>query len=313
MAGLASFPVVSNIAAFRSALFRDEHNHERTLQQRGGAWFGHKFISAVSIPANGAAFVAGCAGLALTSCTLGAFKVAVFAATLGNVEMKFSTGFIWTAERTFSALLDTLQNIGELLYDTFDLTCHAFRGVRWVLTAINIGCLTHLILKAVTFVCKRIEAGVSVTIKDEMSLPNASLQAFSPLYALNQAVIARSSLYENQSLMRIAEHKALTLLNIPAHAVVATLSCVLSAAGVVAAAAKGIIYATTNQHIPFATGFIYTATLSVEASYNIARNIVDLGADAAVLLYKAANVLPIQKAVVTALQVVAFIPRAIIS
>ncbi len=313
MAGLASFPVVSNITAFRSTLFRDEHNHDHTQEQRLRAWFGHKLISAVSIPANVAAVGVGCAGIALTSCTLGAFKVAVFAATLGNVEPKFSTGFIWTAKRTFSALLDTLQNGGELLYDTMDLTYQAFRVARWVLTAINIGCITHLISKALVFVCKRIEAGVAVTINDEMSLPNASLQVLSPLYTLNQEVIARSSLYKDQSLRHIAEHKALTIINIPANAAVAAVTCALSAAGIVAAVAKGIIYATTNQRIPFATGFIYTATLSLEACYNAARNVVDLGADAAVLLYKAANVLPIQKAVVTALQVVAYIPRAIIS
>lgn len=311
---LAGFPVIATLNKSRSQYFEKSHASTDPLKHRIGSWFAHKAISCISLPCNLAAISLGTAGAALTACTLGAAKVLTFAVTLGHIKPEFSIGFLWLTERTFSSLVEVVFTLGELIYDAGDLCYQGYRGVKWVLEALRLNFLAHYLKEACIFIGKRLEEGVLITANDEAAIQPVHLQEVIPfLSKLNQATLSRSPYAADQPLKMWVEHKALSLLNIPAHAVVALSSGALSIASTVAFVAKSLLFAIARIHIPHPTGFAYTAPLCMEAATNTIRNTVDVMADVAVLVYKIADATHLTQALVKVGDVILYIPRAILT
>lgn len=310
----AGFPCISKLNAKRHNLFEKSHaakflpgHPDLPLTTRVGCWLGHKALSVISFPANAIATGLGLAGMAATACTLGAYKVIAFAATLGKTKYTFPIGFNWLAERTFSSLANIVINAGELLFDAGDLAYQGYRGVKFVLTALKMDFLARHIKKALIFVGDRLEAGFMKAGEDERKLP----KPMSVLQELNEATHSRSCFKGDQPLKRWFEHKCLSVVNIPANAIVAGLAAVASIAGLVAASAKAVLYAGTNIHISIPTGYAYTGTIFEKASVNVLENSAEVVADLAVIIYRIADKLHITQAVVKVAEVVAYIPKAI--
>ena len=62
---------------------------------------------------------------------LGALKIAVFAATLGNIELKFPTGVVYLGERGLHSICHLLNNTGELSYDVAKASYEGYRALHW--------------------------------------------------------------------------------------------------------------------------------------------------------------------------------------
>lgn len=316
MVKLASFPGVSRINNARTTLFSKSHNIKLRPSDRDASkttqiacWLGHKAVSLISLPANGVAIGLGLAGMTATACTLGAFKVFTYAVTLGNIKPKFSIGFLWLGERTFTSFSNIFKNVEELGYDTARLAYNGYRGVKSVLTALKLNYLIPYIKQAIEFIGKRIDKGIDVAGKDEESLPTPQ-ELFREL---NKATIARSCFKGEQPISRWFEHKALSMINIPVNVAVATLSGVACLAGAVAFTAKVTLYAATNIHISTPTGAGYTGWHFANASYNTLRNSAEVVADLAVIVYRIADALHITQAVVAVKNVIEYIPKAILT
>lgn len=317
MGKIGKFPVVKDINAFRSDLFKKSHNmgyyerHPQSMAVRTSCWLLHKAVSVISLPANAVAIGVGCAGMVATASTLGALKIAVHTLSLGNFELKFPIGFVWLGERTVISLSQTFDNIGELTFDYVELLCEGYRGVRFVLTALKMGHLMKYVNRALDFAGQRIEKGVAVSMQDEQALPVAKLPTV--LQELQGATTIRSCFNDKQDFVMAIEHMVLSAVNIPLQATVAAASGVLCTAGFTASAAKAALYAATNIHVGIPTGVSYTGRVCLLSGINAAMTGVELAAGTAVSIYRVVDALHIVKALITVRDVIAYIPRAIFS
>lgn len=319
MVKLVGFPVLGNMNSFRTNLFQKSHNnfqrydspYQAPMASRVGCWFLHKAVSVISLPANAVAAGVGLAGMTATGCTLGAFKVAVYALSLGNIKLTFPIGFLWLGQRTISSMCNVLSTIGELGFDALDLGYQGYRGVRYVLTALKMDHLMKYVNQALEFAGTRIMKGIDKSVSDEQALDVADLPAV--LKDLQQATEKRSCFNENQDGAMFVEHKLLSIVNISLQSTVAVASGVACGVALVASAAKAALYAATNIHVGIPTGVSYMGRISLLSGINAAQNCTELVADAAISLYRVADALHVVKAIVAARDVITFIPRAICS
>lgn len=305
MAKVAGFPVLGSINTFRFHLWEKSHEKTKPMSDRVGSWFCHKAVSIICVPANLTAASAGCAGMITTGCTLGALKIVIFAASLGNIKPQFSIGFNWLAERTILSLVDVIKNGSEVFFDLVDLVAQGYEGIRWVLVALRVD---NLLRNLVVFIKDRIFKGIEKAAGDEKKLPEGELPTF--LEKLEQAT---STCKGDQPFATFVAHKLLSVINIPLQSTTAIVSGAIAVAGLVASCAKVGIYAATNIHIPIPTGVCCTASICVLSGYNTVENVADVVVGAAIGVYRVAEVLHITKAVVAVRDVIAYVPRAIFS
>lgn len=97
--------------------FTESRNPASSAFQQTGYWMGHKAFTVILLPLNLIGIVAGLGGMVLSACTLGAFKIMVFAISLGNLKPEFETGFLHAAFLTLDATVYTLCNLSQLLSD----------------------------------------------------------------------------------------------------------------------------------------------------------------------------------------------------
>lgn len=318
----ASFPIAGCISECRKRLFNASHNitsYDKPRTQtpfiyRASCWVGHKAVSVICLPLNATLTNLGLAAIATTSCTLGAFKVALFAASLGNIQPNFSIGFLWLAERSFTAALDIVTNATELASDAIDIGYESYKGAKWVLTALHIDVLVEALVKklnsALTFISKRLEAGIRIAADDELNQPSYSPDI---LYPLSQAVRARSCFSGNQSMRRWIEHKALSIVHIPAQTALAATSGFLTLCLTTAFCAKAALYALTTIHIATPTALFQIGTISLYSAEKLVENIGDNTVDVAVLVYNVADTIGVVKAIATLQDLLLYIPKAILS
>lgn len=309
---MTKIPVLTNINTFRETLFDISHGGgtpPAPMAIRTASWTLHKAVSVICLPANGVASAVGLTCMAATCCTLGALKVSIYAATLGNVEPTFSIGFVWLGERTILSMYQVCKNLGELAYDAGDLCYQGYENLRYVLTALKMGHVMKYVKKALEFIGERISKGVNVAINDEQSLAVPNLQATQR--ALQEATARRSCLNANQNWTMFFEHKMLSVINIPLQGSVAAFSAAACGCALVASIAKASLYALTNIHVSVPTGVSYFGRIALLSGLNTAQNCAELVADGVVSIYKIADSLHIMKALATVGDVLAFIPRAI--
>jgi hypothetical protein len=308
------FAIVTPLNKWRASCFEAEHDRTKPFTDRATNWFAHKALSVVSLPANTLAAGIGCAGMLASACTLGAFKVLVFAGSLGHIKPEFSTGFIWCAERTYTSLANAVITVGELLYDVANLGYQAYLQVKWVFLALKLDRIAQLVKEALIFVGNRIEAGIEISLKDEEPYMDKDFQLPAPIHALNEATERRSCFTDtNQPLSNWFAHKLLSVVNIPLNAAIAVTSTALCIAGIVATCAKSLLYAATNIHVGIPTGVAYTGIMAAHSYTNVFRNTAEVGVDMAVMVYRIADLLRITRVIATIADVIAYVPRAVFS
>jgi hypothetical protein len=219
-------------------------------------------------------------------CVLGALKVAIFAATLGNVRPAFSSGFYWASERTIASGC-------ELILNGFEL--------------INIG-------PEVTFIAHRLKTGYEKASESEV--PHAyTFETPRMLRPLD--TLAKDTRIDNRSSDRqvatIFRHYLYSLGNIPLNLITGATTAVAAVALNIIFAAKVVVYACTNIAIPIPTYVERVQDVAIATFTNVGRDIATNFADTFVLLYKTSQYLSLYKVIATVGQLLRFIPQAIFS
>jgi hypothetical protein len=328
--GLHGFPVLEYLNEARSSVFNASHDNQGPSLEKFASWMTHKALTVISLPANLAAVGLAGGGMVVAAGTLGVFKVAVFAATLGHKKLDIPTGFIWCAERGINAGAHFAINLGELIYDAGNAVYLGYRLIRWIGHKLNLddffkeifnklGQLFEYIGREIIeptfrFVATRLKKGVEKAAEDEGDFKfsgetPALIRPLDNLTKKNRIDWQSNDRYWNT----IFKHYFLSFANIPANGLTAMVaggaSIILSSAFV----AKVVLYAATNINIPVPT----YAGQAINATYASTRNIfADVGTDVCdgfVLIYKTSNAIGISRVVATALQVLLYIPEAIFS
>lgn len=112
--------------------FNESRKPSRSPLQQAAYWAGHKVCTVILIPLNLIGIAGGLGGMALSACTLGAFKVMVFAASLGNVKLGFDTGFLHAAFLAADATVYTFCNLSQLLSDVKRLIEGIVHVILWM-------------------------------------------------------------------------------------------------------------------------------------------------------------------------------------
>jgi len=293
-----SFPVVGALNKTRHDLFEKTlyygltalYEFPNTRKVRMVTCLGHKALTVITIPTNIAAIGLGTIGMATTACTLGAFKVAIFAATLGHVKPEFPIGFLWLKERTFASLTDLWKNILELQQE---FSYFAFTKLPG-----GISIRFH-------------EAWLKV-VKDEKS--SLSSETFPGIQTLDQTTKSWSCFQEEKrTLNKWVGHKMLSLVNIPANLIAAGLAGACIIPTFVLTAGKIAFCGMTGYQIKASTGFGYFGSKCLVSSHNVARNTFELIADGGILIYKAAEILHLKGTITKTHEIAEYALKAIAS
>ncbi len=295
----AAFPQIDLLNQYRThtrdlscGYARSSHEDDELrvvpMYERIGSWFAHKALCVICLPVNIAAVGVGVLGMVVTPLTLGAVKVFIYAATLGNTQPEFSTGYPAFRERASVSIRATFSTAGEFVYSTF-----------------------YELFRAVLLIPKRILLGLEAAAQDENKC--ASMTLSDPIVKLHMETEARSCFNLDQTLATWAEHKLYSLINIPVQASIAVLALSASVAVSVAFLAKALFIAMTDIPVPMPTGCLECLRVSIYALGNAGKNIGDLLCDIPILVYRVAESLHMTESNVSVQQLLLYIPRAIFS
>ncbi|SCA64276.1 hypothetical protein SCG7086_DJ_00020 [Chlamydiales bacterium SCGC AG-110-P3] len=313
------FPAVAQLNHSRHAFFKRSHSQaDTTSGDRVVNWMAHKVLSLASVPANIGGIAVGAITFTACASTLGALKVAIFAATLGNVKPTFSTGCLWFGERTLHSVTHLLFNAGELLHDAGQALYQGARAVRWVGRKLHLEQVVEAIFqqigRAFDFIGRRLQMGCQRAISDEPTGLSGDATPL-PIRAVNDVTKKHRIDWQSgeRPLVNIAAHTALSAVNIPVNVMAAAMGAVASTALATAFVAKVVLHAATGAHVPVPT---YTGH-AIQGTFAAASNAVldaatDVG-DGFVMIFKASRALGLNKVVTTALKVLGYIPEAVFS
>jgi hypothetical protein len=326
--GFRGFPGLEQLNKARNELWYASHG-ESDVGIRFGSWLGHKTLTVITLPANVAGVTIGIAGMIGTACTLGTLKVGIFAATLGNVRPDFSIGFIWCLERTVHSIIHLGLNLGELAYDAGNAVYLGYRLIRWIGDKLHLGPLfneifrelgrlfdyvaLHILKPALHFVAKRLDSGIKKAIADE---ENVTLRGGTPSFIKpldDWTKENRIDGSQDRSWTKIFKHYCFSVANIPVNAVVASAAGGAAAISSAAFVGKVILYATTSINIPVPTFAGQMIVTTYAATSNVAADIATNIGDVFVVIYKTACALRINRVMATALDVLLYIPVAVLS
>lgn len=308
------FPLLKQINMAREECFNESYKAP-DFKARAAYWVGHKILTVISIPTN--LFATGFCTFtcAASACTLGAFKIVIFAASLGNIKLTYPTGCYWLAGEACEAITAIFKNTFELLQDAGSLLENGYNVVRWVGKQLHLDGLFKAILTRISqifeFCIKRLDKGVKITAKrepeikwDQASFPVQEINTLTEKYRIDFSSKKRS--FES-----IFSHYVFSVITTPLNALIALCSgiaCAVLSSGFVA---KVIIFSATNLDIPIPTYAANVFKTCVESTTNLLKDVgVDL-ADIFVTVYKISDTLRLNRVVASILDVVHFIPEAI--
>ncbi len=231
----------------------------------------------------------GSVAMAVSTCMVGACKVAVFAATWGRVQPQVSTGFLWLGERTFSSSLNMALALSEVLFDTASVGLYCYDKVAWVATACKLDVVVKAVKWAVLFVANRLVKGFQKALGDER-ISEVDDKLFWPLDALSHKTDTYS--YFKRAEHEVSHwcmHKLFSVVNISLNSAIAVVAGVGCLATSVALFSKTFFYAGTGVHVQAATGWGYSATLVKHSVYNVVRDITAISQDVAFIASSLVN------------------------
>lgn len=299
----------------RSGFFEDTYKSKQAPTVLGltASWVGHKVMTVISLSANLAAIGAGAIGAVATACTLGAFKVAVFALTLGNVRPSFPIGFIWCSELAFTGLWNSIVNGGEFLYEAGNGLYQASRVIQWVGEQLHLGgfiqAIFHEIGRFFSFLAERLEKGFTKALEVENYQPLQTSPFKDFDHSIEETRLDLSA--SERHFDKIAAHTALSVVSIPLNGTTSICAGATSVILGVAFIGKTVLYASTNINIPIPTYAGQAFRVAWLTGSSAAKDIGTDVADLFITMYKVSDCIGLIKVAAAAIEVALYIPRAI--
>ncbi len=308
------FPIQHELNECREQLYKAYHDGDRPIVEKIAPFIGHKIVTPLSLIINPTLTGVGLAGMVTTTCTLGAFKVVVFVASLGNIEPQFPTGFTWFAKHTEHSFYHTFANTGEILFDAIDLFDLGKRTIHYLGKQLH---LETIVEKVITFI-----KDVSIFIDNRLSKgfekaaeaePEIHLGKRKTPFFLESLYNSAEKFRGDHSASAIFNHTIYSIVNIPLNAATCVVSTVATIALGTLFIGKALIYAGTNLNIGVPTG----AGHSLNAAWaTLANTVTDSGLvsiNAVVTLYKTADAVGVVKAIATIGEILIRIPFILFS
>ncbi|MBA2369093.1 MAG: hypothetical protein H0V82_08745 [Candidatus Protochlamydia sp.] len=293
---MSEFPVLAEFNQLRTYL--SHHSHLKAEDelfdlktiQASGNWVAHKVMTVVCLPLNTAGIVGGSIACLATMALVGGTKLAINLFSMGKCKLPFPTGTKWLFVRVCSATAEIFNNIGELLYDVYDIGYQGFRVMRWVFSRIWIG------------LEKANEKESGLTLREQILFPRINNAARA--YRIDERA-------EDRSFASIAKHTSFSLFNIPVSSAVALSSGAIAVPFFSAIyLTKALIYAGTNLHIPFPTYVGKSLEVSYYAGREAAIDGIDIGRDVYISAYKISSIFRFN-VIATVRDVILYIPEAL--
>lgn len=283
-----------------------------------GDWIQHKVYSIITLPANLLGTIVGLTGVVIGACTIGVFKVAVFAITLGNIRPPISTGVTWFSSKSVTSLSEVFTTSLELITDSISFVQYCTRKVREI--AIKLGIYTiylkirDAVIRVFEHIGIRIVNGIKhvIQIEEAYQFPKYDLPFVTFINSIREKFVSMNyGEYNNRSFKDIFLHSAISVISIPANLIAASCSILALAASSIACFAKALFCIVTNLRISIPTFVGFSLEVCAICTKDLLANIETLMMDIPILLYKISKVTGIYQVAVKISQVFIYIPTAI--
>lgn len=316
-------PLLESLNNYRESCHANAKLNCINPYQPAKLWLEHKVVSVISLPLNGVAAVSSLGLLALSISTIGVAKIFVYSLTLGTCELPLSTHFCElgdiTAKAIVNILLTFIENIEDavnLTISTCELGISAAKKLHLDKCLAAISKVAKFILsnlgECINFFAKRIFIGIKTALDSETHTFRL-LRLLDPLSPIVESCQKLRAYSNDRTVSTIFKHYVFSIPNV---LLFAGLGAIAFAAIPLTGSAflfKATLMSTTNLNLQINTLFVETVTLATYSTFSIATDIGIGLADVFVLSYKAVDSLGIIRAAATVLDVIAYIPKAIIS
>lgn len=308
--------LLNELSDYRQKLFKEYNDNSISTLSRIESFIGHKAVSVITIPVDLTGCAIGITGMVGSACILGAFKVFVFAITLGNIECKFSTGFLWFEKKTTGCITDLTLNLSEFIADGENGCIHVYNTMLKAAAKLHISGFVkkvfHQIDLLVHFMTKRLQRGFDQAYLCEKKYGFVfSLKTPSFLHWIDKPTSeCRLQPDETRPLSKILKHSIASIVNIPLNATVALVGLAASAILTSAYVGKSLFSAVTNIDIPVPVAVAPVVGATLATTINASIDTVNCMVDVAILVYKTAEVTGLINVAATMKDLLLYIPRA---
>ncbi|MFA6916665.1 MAG: hypothetical protein WC222_09735 [Parachlamydiales bacterium] len=275
------------------------------------AFFAHKCLTVITLPANALKFVGGFGIASATALTLGVLKVGIFAITARYVKPEFPTFVLPGLVIGVEGLVNAVITGKELLYDAVQPLYQGYQLSRWIAGKLSLGRFLNPIFESIgnffAAVANNISIGIKTAFQDE---PHPLEEVPSP-FGLNAYTHTFNINLDTRTFSSIAAH---TLLTIPNSICNVTLIAT-GAVGTVGLGALMVIKIAVISFTPIKITFPTAAPLAYSlldrASHAFVSDAATVVFDVFITTYKISEMLLINKALGKIGKILAFIPEAL--
>lgn len=311
------FPVVSDLSSARGSLWLAAHDPQTEAPlRRVSCWLGHKAVTVVSLPVNALAALAGTAGAVLSAATLGATKVAVFAATAGNFKLELPTGCSFLLERSIHAAGEAAFSVLEASYDLLDTLSLSRTAVWWSAKKLKLEPYAKAALESIDRIYGEFTQAVTEGFERSSQTEGKfsfSLETPYPLSALNDLTSLTRIDFDapDRPWKQIFCHYFISIAAVPANTVAAIAASVAAVALVSFFALKVAWNSFGNHNLALPSRFADAVNLSFSGLANASLDCGTDTVDSFIVLYKTAATLRVLNVVTEVWNVIAYIPEAL--
>ena len=312
-----NFPFIAEVNQAREAAYLAYNDPNQLIGNKVMNFAGHKLLSAISFPLNAVAVGAGVAGAVAGGVVIGSVKVAIFAATLGNKQLRVPTGVVWFGERTVTPFVNLFLNSFEMITDIVKLCKKVVRKVKQVFEALHLQYVFTKIAdvaeRVVSFIGRRLEAGFTKAIESEGQnlFPDHTLPIVSPLNDFRNRVSNFDRNYEQRTVSDIAVHTLTSCVTLPVNVGTLLAGGALTVLSAVAFTTKALVYSFTNLDLRFSTQLSSHSTITGIGLFELVQNTGTCLVDIPLTIYKASEATGLVRAVATIADLIFYIPRAV--
>lgn len=314
---IENFSPIDYLNRKRANYFQNYNIENYPTDKKIEDWMSHKIFAIISFPANLLTIGIGSIGVLTGICTIGAFKVAVFAITLGNIKLPIPTGVVWFGEKVIISTLEVFSTIFEVGSDIYYFCKRCIKTVQEILTILGLKALYlkihETVIEIFEFIGNRLEKGFYKASESEKNfqLGEKSLPIITHLHLFREKFVTKSSEYDQRSFKDIIVHSFLSVLSLPINAIAFTSSVAASVILSIIYCSKAILYAATNIHLPIPTFVQFSiATMARTGSY-LFQNTTVCVIDIPITLYKISKATGLYQVAVKVTEIVSYIPQAI--
>lgn len=287
-------------------------------QEMAMSFLAHKAICIITVPSNVLEMAISAIGFTAAACTLGAFKVMVFALTLGNTQLSFSTGCIFFIEGFIHGAVNLAQSSIELIGHGLYGLYQCGRGIHWIMKELGFGYLGEKLLditiKVGKFVGNRLVLGLEKTYKNDLaSKDNYSIEIPKALEDLDKPFESSRIRGTERTLGTIFEHYFVSIASIPMNAAISLCASAVTTASLSIMFFNIALTASTGINLPIPTCCFHAAKVLSISGMHLAHDILTDAVDVAIIAYKISDAIGVTKVIATVGELLLFIPKAIFS